>query len=216
MLKKGLITASVLVPMLCFAQPPKTTLGVYALHQTVTSSSHEDFQATGQRRLIFYDGLSHFLGATLIMGSDTLRVKSDFPGHLEFGEVRPGSAELIIENLPELSDRFLPYSQQLTILPGDNVVFVELKLKGENTSPLLRMHNVSSEEMENRPMPVTIEQDGLHYAVNTKLLNVEDNETYARLESFPGLTIRPRELVLSGDETTFSRTDNTLVLNYLK
>ena len=180
----------------------------------VTSVDYETYMATKHYEAIYYDSLSDYLDATLITGNDTLRVRSDFPGHFEFGEVKPGKAELIIEKIPSRPIKFMPYSEQLTILPGDNVAFVELKLEGEDTNPMLPLLYVTPEDMKNHPMPVHLEEDGLHYAIWTDPLKIMDNETFNRLNSFPGLTIKDRERVLSGDETKYVRVHDTLVFTY--
>ena len=211
---RRLLVLFLFVSSSCFAQT--ATLGVYAMKLTASATDLETFKATGRYDTFFLDGLSGYLVATLVMGSDTLRVESDLPGLFDFGEIKPGQAELIIENSPLQPDVYEPYSEHLCILPGDNVVFAELKTQGPDNNPILPLLGVSSEDMKRHPMPVRLEQDGLHYAVESLVLKMKDNETFRRLSAFPGVTIHQRELVLSGEETTFSRVNDTLIFSYSK
>lgn len=217
-MKRFLIFLLSLIPVMAFGQASKTTLSVYAFKQTVTSNDYEEFNATGKYYVVYLDGpVSTRLGATLITASDTVRGKPFFVGPLEFGEVQPGKAKLIIENGPEVPDKYEPYSVEFTILPGDNIVFAELKVQGDDDDPVLPSYHVTSDDIKNHPMPVTLEQDGLHYAVRTFLFNIlkyKENETYNRLKSFPGVTIKPKELILSGNETKYVKYDNALILNH--
>ena len=211
---KRILILLFLVSASCFAQ--NATLGVYALKLSVTAPNMDVVQETGRYDAVFFDGMSGFLVASLVMGSDTLRVESDLPGHFDFGEIKPGPVELIIENSPLQPDVYEPYSEHLIILPGDNVVFAELKTQGPDNNPILPLLGLSSEDMKRHPMPVRIEQDGLHYAVDTMVLKMRNNDTFFRLNAFPCMTIHPHELVLSGKETGYSRVNDTLVFSYSK
>ena len=192
---------------LCFAKSEKTTVGVYAMQLTATRL---------ESGVSYVDGLTRYLVASLVMEGDTLTVVSDAPGHFDFGEIKPGKAELIIDDRPDDTDKFERYSEVLEFLPGDNVVFAEIKAKGDIDDLVLPEIGVTSDDIKKQPMPLSFQEDGLHYSIYTVLLKMNRNETYNRLKSFPGIVINDKdaEIIFPLDKIGYSRVHDTLVVSY--
>ena len=192
---------------LCSAKSDKTTVGVYAMQLTATRL---------ESGVSYIDGLTRYLVASLVMDGDTLTVVSDYPGHFDFGEIKPGKAELIIDDRPDDTDKFERYSEMLEFLPGDNIVFAEIKAKGDIDDLVLPIIGVTSDDVKQQPMPLSLQEDGLHYSVYTILLKMKQNETYDRLKSFPGIVVNDEdaEIIFPLDNIGYSRINDTLVVSY--
>lgn len=197
----------------CYAQSERAALYLYVVEQTVLPTDLNTLKTTGQK-IVYLDSHTSFLPIELVINGDTLNLKTDGLGYCEIQDINSGKVELVIKNRPNLKEIYKPYSEQLDILPGDNIVFAEMKLLGESRNPLLSLINVSSDDIKTHPMPVSLEEDGLHYALDPLVFESSRSKGYNRLMSFPGITIKDREIILSGKGTAFSRVNDTLIFNH--
>lgn len=127
--------------------------------------------------------------ATLTTATDTLRTESTAAGSFRFRGLRPGPVHLLLE-----SKGYQPFSEHFELVPGENVVLVEMK-KEEDVPPPSEELDPASVEAEGRI--ATMKGDTLVY--NATMLALQEGD-YAidLLKQMPGVEVKDRQILVTG------------------
>ena len=139
--------------------------------------------------------------ATLVTAGDTLRTTGDNAGSFKFFNLRSGPVHLLLE--AEGHERF---SEGFDLVPGENIVLVEMKqVKPEKDPEVLDAAVVEAEV----PL-MTMKGDTLVY--NAAAMAIQQGD-YAidLLRQMPGVEVRNRQIIVSGKQVRRTYVNGALI-----
>ena len=139
--------------------------------------------------------------ATLIMADDTLHTTGDSAGSFKFFNLRSGPVHLMLE-----AEGHESFSEGFELVPGENIVLVEMKqVKPEKDPEVLDAAVVEAEV----PL-MTMKGDTLVY--NAAAMAIQQGD-YAidLLRQMPGVEVRNRQIIVSGKQVRRTYVNGALI-----
>ena len=141
--------------------------------------------------------------ATLVTASDTLKTESSAAGSFRFRGLVPGPVHLLLE-----ARGYKPFSESFELVPGENVVLVEMKKEEEDVPAPSEELDPASVEAVGRI--ATIKGDTLVY--NATMLALQEGD-YAidLLKQMPGVEVRNRQIYVIGKNVRRTYVNGALI-----